>query len=312
MESTCPNCGKKLKWYNVKAECSQCGVSIPNFNWEGRLEEDAQRSEKKFASFYKTMNMLAYSIWGTKLRIVRIILSFLPAIGFLLPWAYLKSDANSIGIDLIGLFTDGKSLIDVISDFFANKSLYFTNMAYEGNSGLLTFTMLAILFMLLSLVFIVVAFFLILFTTKHPKTKAMVVFDALSIACCVASGILFSIGLSNASTQSAVNFGSFSLYNISGGISWGIFVAAALLIAAFVANLLVAKAPAKSHEELEEERLAKKAEKEEKERQEDIRKEKEREEAEKKAAEEQQKLVAEAKAKLEAKQAKKNKKAKKD
>ena len=312
MASTCPNCGKKLKWYNVKAECSQCGVSIPNFNWEGRLEEDAQRSEKKFQSFYRTINMLAYSIWGTTLRRLRIIFSFLPAIGFLLPWAYLKSDGESLGLDLLGLFTQGKSLIDVISDFFANSSLYFTNMAYECNSGLLTFSMLSILFMLLSLVFIVIAFFLIIFTTKHPKTKAMVVFDALSIICCAVSGILFSVGLGNAGSRAAVNFGSFSLYNISGGISWGIFVAAALLIIAFVFNLLVAKAPAKSHEELEEERLAKKAEKEEKERQEDIRKEKEREEAEKKAAEEQEKLVAEAKAKLEAKQAKKKKKEKKD
>lgn len=308
MASTCPNCGKKLKWYNMKAECSECGVSIPNYNWEGRLEEDAQRVEKKFASFYKSVNIFSYSIWGTKLRRLRIILSFIPIIGYILPWAYLKSDTNSIGIDVIGLFTDGKSLIDVIMDFFANQSLYFTNMAYEGNSGLLTFTMLSILFMALSLVFIVIAFFLILFTFKHPKTKAMVVFDALSIASAVASGVLFLVGIGNASTQTAVNFGTISLYNISGGISWGIFVAIALLAVALVANLLVAKAPAKSDEELEAERLAKKAAKEEKEREEDLRKEKEREEAEKKAAEEQERIVAEAKAKLEAKKNKKDKK----
>jgi len=308
MASTCPNCGRKLKWYNVKAECSECGVSIPNFNWEGRLEEDAQRSEKKFVSFYKLLNIFSYSIWGTKLRRLRIILSFLPAIGFILPWGYLKSDSNSIGLDLIGLFTQGKSLIDIVGDFMANKALYFSNMAYEGNSGILTFTMLSILFMFLSLVFIVIAFFLILFTFKHPKTKAMVVFDALSIVSAAASGVLFYIGLKSTATQTAVNFGTISLYNISGGVLWGIYVAIALLIIAFVANLLVANAPAKSDEELEAERLEKKAAKEEKEREEDIRKEKEREEAEKKAAEEQERIVAEAKAKLEAKKKKKEKK----
>ncbi len=305
MASTCPNCGKKLKWYNMKAECSQCGVSIPNYNWEGRLEEDAEKAEKKFASFYKSLNIFSYSLWGTKLRRLRIILSFLPAIGFLLPWAYLKSDSNSIGIDFLGLFTSGKSLIDVISDFFANKSLYFTNMTYEGNSGVLTYSMLGISFMLLSLVFIVIAFFLILFTFKHPKTKAMVVFDVLSIASAVASCIMFVIGFGGEQTQTAVNFGSISLYNISGGISWGIFVAIALLAVALVSNILVAKAPAMSDEELEAKRLAKKAEKEEKERLEDIRKEKEREESEKRAAEEQERIVAEAKAKLEAKKNKK-------
>ena len=308
MASTCPNCGKKLKWYNMKAECSECGVSIPNFNWEGRLEEDAEKAEKKFASFYKSMNIFSYSIWGTKLRRLRIILSLIPAIGFILPWGYLESDAQSIGIDLLGLFTNGKSLLDVIGDFFANKSVYFSNMAYEGNSGVLSFSMLAIFLMLLSFVFAVIAFFLILFTFKHPKTKAMVVFDALSILSAAASAVFIIMASNSASSQTAVNFGSFSLYNISGGISWGIFVAIALLAVAFAANLLVAKAPAKSDEELEEERLAKKVAKEEKERQEDIRKEKEREEAEKRAAEEQERIVAEAKAKLEAKKKKKEKK----
>ena len=308
MASTCPNCGRKLKWYNVKAECPDCGVSIPNYNWTQRLEEDAERSEKKFASYYKSMNMLSYSIWGTKLRRLRIILSFLPAIGFILPWGYLKSDAHSIGLDLLGLFTDGKTLIDVISDFFGNAGLYFTNMAYEGNSGVLTFSMLAILFMLLSILFIVIAFLLILFTFKHPKTKAMVVFDALSIICAAACAVFLTLGVKGAATQTAVNFGTFPLYNISGGISWGIFVYIALLVVAFVINLLVAKAPAKSHEELEEERLARKAAKEEKEFQEDLKKEREREEAEKKAAEEQERIVAEAKAKLEAKKKKKEKK----
>ena len=308
MASTCPNCGRKLKWYNVKAECSECGVSIPNFNWEGRLEEDAERSEKKFRSFYRTLNMFSYSLWGTKLRVIRIILSFLPAIGFILPWGYLKSDSQSIGIDLLGLFTSGKSLLDVISDFFANKALYFTNMAYEGNSGILTFSMLSILFMLLSLVSIVIAFFLILFTYSHPRTKAMVVFDSLSIVCAAASVVMLLCGLKSTSAQTAVNFGSISLYNISGGVSWGVFVAIFLLIVALVANVLVARSPAKSHEQLEEERLARKAEKEEKERLEDIKKEKAREEAEKKAAEEHERVVAEAKAKLEAKKNKKNKK----
>ena len=51
MASSCPNCGKKLHWYDVKAECSNCGVSIPNFNREERLEADNELAERKFASF---------------------------------------------------------------------------------------------------------------------------------------------------------------------------------------------------------------------------------------------------------------------
>mgnify|MGYP000363541668 CR=1 FL=1 len=89
MASTCPNCGKKLHFWNVKAECSSCGVSIPNYNWQERLEEDSDKAEKQFAVFYKSLNRIAYSIWGTKLRIARLVLTFLPAIGFILPWACL-------------------------------------------------------------------------------------------------------------------------------------------------------------------------------------------------------------------------------
>ena len=131
MASSCPNCGKKLHWYDVKAECSNCGISIPNFNWEERLEADNELAERKFASFYRGLNRLAYSIWGTKLRIARIVLSVLPVIGFILPWATLKSDAESVGLDLFGM-TCSKSLIDLFGDFFGNTNLYITNMGYEG------------------------------------------------------------------------------------------------------------------------------------------------------------------------------------
>lgn len=306
--ASCPNCGVKLHWYDVKAECKKCGVSIPNFDWEARLEADHEKAEKKFQTFYKSLNRIAYSIWGTKLRIVRIILSFLPAVGFILPWAQLKSDAGNIGLDVIGIFTKGKSLIDVISSFFGNTGLYFTNMAFEGYSGPVTYVMLSILFMALSLVFIVVAFFLILLTFKKSKTKAMFVFDILSIVSAIVSAVMFTIGMSAVSENVGYNFGDIPIYNVSGGVSWGFFVALVLLIVAAVFNLIVAKAPAKSDEELENERLAKVAAKEEKARQDEIRKEKEREEAEKRAAEEQAKKVEEAKRNLAAAEAKKNKK----
>lgn len=310
MASTCPNCGRKLHWYDVKAECKECGVSIPNFNWEARLEEDNIKAEQKFQSFYKTLNMFAYSIWGTKLRIARIILSFLPAIGFILPWAYIKSDAQSIGIDMIGIFTDGKSLINVLQSFFGNTNLYISNMSYEGFSGPVTYSMLSILFMLLSALFIVVAFFLILFTFKKPKTKAMFVFDILSILSAIVSAVLFTVGMSDVSNPNILgfNFGDIPVYNAGGSVSWGIYVAIALLVVAAVVNLLVSKADAKSDEQLEDERLARKAAKEEKARQDAIKKEQAREENERKAAEENAALVEKARAKLNAdKNKKKNK-----
>lgn len=304
MASVCPNCGKKLHFYNVKAECSQCGVSIPNFNWEKRLEEDNANAEKKFQSFYRFGNRFAYSIWGTKLRIVRIILSFLPAVGFLLPWATLKSDAGSVGLDLFGMTCD-TSLIDLFKDFFANSGVYFANMGYENYAGTLFYTMLALVFMLLSAIFIIVAFFMILFKTKKPNTKAMVVTDVLSVSSAIVSSVLVTLGVNAASAETAVNFGTVPLYNISGGVAWGFYVALALLVAATVINILVAKAPAKTDEQLEEERLQRKAIKDEKEAQKERERELARIENEKRAAAEQAEKVKLAKEKMAKRETKK-------
>lgn len=298
MAGVCPNCGRQLKWYEVKAECKVCGVSIPNFNWEARLEEDNRLAEERFGAFYRTLNMFAYSVWGTKLRIARILLSFIPIIGFIVPWFAFKSEGESVGIDVLGAFTDGKSLIDLIGGFFGNTGLFFDSMRFEGYSGPVTFIMLGVLMMVLCLLMAVIAFFLILFTNKKPKSKAMVVFDALSILCCIAAAVCFTLAVKAAAGVTAFGLGEFPFYQMTGGIQWGFFVALVLLCVAFAANLLVAKAPAKTHEQLEEERLERKAIKEEKERQNARKKEKERAEAEKKAEEEQKRIVEEARAKL--------------
>lgn len=307
MASTCPNCGKKLHIWDVKAECSACGVSIPNYNWQARLEEDNIKAEKQFAVFNKTMNRIAYSIWGTKLRIVRLVLTFLPAIGFILPWAVLTSDGESFDLSIIS-FTGNKSLIDFFSSFFGDINLYITNMGFEGYGGALTLGVAGYLLFVLSALFIVIAFFLNIIMCKHPKTKSTVVFDILSIAASVAAVVCFVMSGSLAQEFTAYNFGEFAVMNGSASVSWGYFVAVVLLLVATGINIAVAKAPAKSDETLEEERLARKAAKEEKERQKDIERERARVEAEKAEAEEEARKVAEAKAKLAAKAEKKKKK----
>lgn len=307
MASTCPNCGKKLHIWNVKAECSACGVSIPNYNWQARLEEDNIKAEKQFASFYKTLNRIAYSIWGTKLRIARLVLTFLPAVGFILPWAVLESEGTSFDLSIIS-FSGNKSLIDFFSSFFGNINLYITNMKFEGFGGALTLGVAGYILFTLSALFIVIAFFLNIIMCKHPKTKSTVVFDLLSVAASVAAVVCFVVSGSLAEQFTAFNFGDFAVINGSASVSWGYFVALALLLVATGINIAVAKAPAKSDETLEEERLARKAVKEEKERQQQIEKEKAREEAAKAAAEEDAKRVEEAKAKLAARAEKKKKK----
>lgn len=298
--ASCPNCGKKLRLWDIKAECSACGVSIPNYNWQKRLEDDNVNAEKQFAVFNKTMNRIAYSIYGTKLRIARLVLTFLPAVGFILPWATLKSDSNTFDLALISLFGN-KGFIEFVSSFFGDSSLFTENMKLEGFGGPVTLASVGYLLFVVSLLLIVVAFFLNIIMCKKPKTKSTIVFDVLSIAASVASVVCFTMSGSLAGDAVAFNFGNFAIFNASASVSWGYFVALALLFVATGINIAVAKAPAKSDETLEEERLARKAVKEEAEKKKAEEKEKARQKAAEKAAEEEAQKIAEAKAKLNAK-----------
>ena len=51
-------------------------------------------------------------MWGTKLRIARLVLTFLPAVGFILPWSNIKGTGSSFVLSILAV--DGsKSLIDL-------------------------------------------------------------------------------------------------------------------------------------------------------------------------------------------------------
>ncbi len=299
MASKCPNCGRVLKWYNVKAECPDCGISIPNFNWEARLEEDNRKAEEKFGKFYRTLNMLKYSVAGTKLRIVRIILSFLPAIGFILPWASLSSSKDTLNLDLLGLFTDGTSTIDFFGILFKNIGDIISAMSGEGFGGPVTYFMAGLLMMLLGIVTIVIAFFLIFIKFRKPKTNAIWITDALSIAMTFVAALLFTVCTKN--SAGAFSIGTLTFENAQSGILWGIIVYVALLAVALIGNILVSKADVTSEDDLEAARLEKVRLKEEKAEAERIRKEAERAEAKKRAEAEEAEKIRKAKEALESK-----------
>lgn len=85
MAAKCPECGHTLKLWNAKAECPKCGTNIPNYQWEKRLNEDADFAENAFAKMhYKTANFKS-AVAGSKLRIVRLVMTFAPLIALVLP-----------------------------------------------------------------------------------------------------------------------------------------------------------------------------------------------------------------------------------
>ena len=255
MATNCPSCGKKLKWYNIKAECIHCGVNIPNYNWEARLEEDNKIAEAKFASLYAKLNMLKYSVFGTKLRIVRILMSLIPAVGFILPWAYVASEKDNLNFDLLGLFTDGTNTLKFFGTFFKNIGGILSNL-----EGPVLYIIGGFLLTLLSIVAIVIAFFLIFIMFRRPKTNATWIADFISILLAGAAAAMFIMAGSPAKGAENFAIADLEFVNASAGAMWGIFVYIGLLVVALIGNLLVSRADVTSEEDLEEAARKKKEE----------------------------------------------------
>lgn len=295
MASKCPACGEKLKLYHIKAECPHCKANIPNYNWEARLEEDSAVAEAKFASLYRKLNLLKYSVFGTKLRIARLLMSFIPAVGFILPWAYVESSKDTLNFDLLGLFTEGTNTIKFFGIIFKDLGGILSNL-----EGAVLYIMLGFLLMLLSIVVIVVAFFIPLVKFTKPKTNAAWITDIVSILFAVGAVAMFI--MAGAPAYESHGFSIGTLEFASGATvdaTWGIFVYVILLIVAMVGNLLVSRADVTSEEDLEIERLARVRIKEEKEEAERIRKQEAWLEAEKKKQEEHAEKVKKAREALE-------------
>ncbi len=308
--ATCPNCGNKIPFWNIKAECKNCGVSIPNFNWMERLEEDNKNAELAFGVFNRTMNRVRYSLFGTKLRIARLVLTFLPIIAFLLPWVSVNSEGDSFQLALFS-FNGSKTAVDIISQLFSNSSLLKNDISFEGTFGPATFLLVGTVFYFLTLLFMVISFFMSIIKCKKPKTRSTITYDVIAILTAIVSIALFAYSAVVGSESEAFTLGSLTAINVSGGVNLGIISMIVLFGAALGINIAVAVAPAKSDEQLEDERLAKVAAKEEKERQNELKKEEARIKAQKEAEEEQKQIIADAKRKVAEKKAKDAAKAKK-
>lgn len=102
----CPHCNYKLQLIDINAECPVCGVNIPNYKWEDRLEEDAINAERSFASFRRKTSAFKDAFMGSKLRIARFVMTFAPLLFFLFPMFSFEADLP---------FSPGKEGVSVLS-----------------------------------------------------------------------------------------------------------------------------------------------------------------------------------------------------
>ncbi len=226
----CPNCYAILKFYNIKAECPHCGVNIPNFNWEGRLDEDAKNAEIAWVKFRKFTGNFKSALFGSKLRIIRFICTFVPLIALVLPLANYSITLPYVGGDLSN-FT--------LLDFTLNKLLkldfgsLLTLISADslGTPILMIFT--AVLLLYLAVVFGVLNFLFVIIRAPSLKATSNIALCILSDICFMGAGVLFTMGTGLIGNTTAIV--------VTGTLQFGLFVGIALFTLNVVLNILVHK-----------------------------------------------------------------------
>ncbi len=231
--ANCPKCNAKLKLTDWRPECPKCGVNMVYYGMEERLLADAEKAEAEHAKFQKGLDRFKASAIGGKRQIARIVLSIIPVLGLLLPLA-------TINLSNIPYYADKAISVNIITivEFFMN---YFDVNGLLGVIGSdlvgTPFIMFAasIVCLALSVVMGIVNFGRNFCSSKASSCKKNIIVSVLSMLLAIASGVVFAVF---ASGIEAV-FPTF----IEAGVSFGIFVTAALHIPVIVLNANMVKNP---------------------------------------------------------------------
>lgn len=230
MAAKCPECGYTLKLWNIKAECPKCGVNIPNHKWEERLEKDADIAETAFARLhYRTKNFKS-AVVGSKLRIVRLVMTFAPLIALVLPLYTFKISLP---------FYEEKQTVSFLT-FILNyllKTDIGSVITLAGGDVLgkaATLMITACVLMLFSVVCGVLNFFVLLLAGMNLRYVLNIILNALSTVSFGAAAVFFI-----KFTSECVSLGGGII--TGGSVGFGFIVGCVLFAVNFALNVIVGK-----------------------------------------------------------------------
>ena len=238
MAAKCPNCGHSLKLWDVKAECPKCGTNLPNYKWEERLEDDSNVAERTFAQLhYKVANFKSATA-GSKLRIVRLVMTFAPLIALVLPLFSFKLSVP---------FRESNETISFLT-FILNYLLKVdvgSVLKLIGGEVLGTATLMVVIacvLLLLAVVFGVSNFFVLLIAGIKLKYRLNILLNVLATACWATASVFF-VQFANACTE----LGGGIVTECSLGL--GFIVGTVLFLVNVTLNVIVGKSLKKQMQE---------------------------------------------------------------
>lgn len=188
MASKCPECGHTLKFWNVKAECPKCGVNIANHQWEKRLNDDADFAENAFAKFHYKLQNFKSAVFGSKLRIARLVLTFAPLLALVLPlYSFTLNIPFNKSEQSISFLT---FILNYLLETDIGSVLKLMDGEVLGTAA--TMVVVACVLMLLAVVFGVLNFFVLLIAGIKMKYVFNIVLNVLATACWAVSAVFFA------------------------------------------------------------------------------------------------------------------------
>ena len=226
----CPKCGKHLNIWHVKAECPTCGVNIPNYNWEGRLNEDAEKAAVAWSKFNKFTGNFKSALFGNKLRIIRFIFTFVPLVALILPLANYSINLPFVNADSVNMSLVDFTLNTLLSLNWGSLINLMSSGFIGAPAGML---IAAILLLYLAVVFGVLNFIFVLIRAPKLKAGFNITMCVLSTLCFTMAAVLFTLCVS-AVANTTITF-------ISGSVQYGIFVGIALFSLNVILNTIINK-----------------------------------------------------------------------
>lgn len=226
--ANCPKCGQKLTIKDWRPNCPKCGVNLVYYGMEDRLLTEADAAEAEHALFQKKLDRFKASFIGSKLTILRIILSILPIAALMLPLCTVSYsgpfiEQTTTAVNAIGLYNTISSL-----DFGALFTMLGSNLL--GSSFIGYFG--ALLCILLSLVFVIVSLVMLTLACSPKGNPRNITLNIIAILFAGASIIFFNRFASGIS-------GVFPEF-IEGSISYGAYVYLGTLAALLFINIIIA------------------------------------------------------------------------
>lgn len=230
MASKCPECGHTLKIWDIKAECPKCGINLANHEWEKRLNDDADFAENAFAKFHYKLQNFKSAVFGSKLRIARLILTFAPLIALVLPLYNFKLNLPFNNSD------KSISFLTFILDYLLETDIgsVLKLMGGEVLGTAATMVVVACVLMLLAVVFGVLNFFVLLIAGIKMKYVFNIVLNVLATACWGVSAVFFA-----QFTTACVELGGGIVTECS--LGFGFIVGCVLFLVNVVMNVIVGK-----------------------------------------------------------------------